>query len=96
MIDLYKKQLDRYLAEVAKQFMDEVYWYENKEEAENKVKEILQRGDLIYFYDVIPDIVLYKGLMSECQNFIQVVNKYKYLFGLCNGREEVENFISRE
>ena len=54
------------------------------------------RGDLIYFYDGIPDIVLYKGLMSECENFIQVVNKYKYLFGLCNGREEVENFISRE
>ena len=54
------------------------------------------RGDLIYFYDGIPDIALYKGLMSECENFIQVVNKYKYLFGLCNGREEVENFISRE
>jgi hypothetical protein len=54
------------------------------------------RGDLIYFYDGIPDLVLYKGLMSECENFIQVVNKYKYLFSLCNGREEVESFISRE
>jgi hypothetical protein len=50
----------------------------------------------IYFYDGIPDIALYKGLISECENFIQVVNKYKYLFGLCNGREEVESFTSRE
>jgi hypothetical protein len=54
------------------------------------------RGDLIYFYEILPDTPLFKGLISECENFIQVVNKYKYLFGLCNGREEVENFISRE
>lgn len=54
------------------------------------------RGDLIYFYDRMPDIVLYKGLASECENFIQVVNKYKYLFSLCDGREKVESFISRE
>ena len=37
------------LAEVAKQYMNEVYWYEDKEEAENKVKEIIKKGDLIYF-----------------------------------------------
>ena len=37
------------LAEVAKQYMNEVYWYENKQEAETKVKEIIQKGDLIYF-----------------------------------------------
>lgn len=54
------------------------------------------RGDLIYFYEVLPDIHLYKGLISEWENFIQVVNKYKYLFSLCNGREKVESFISRE
>lgn len=54
------------------------------------------RGDLIYFYEEIPDIALYKGLISECDNFIQVVNKYKYLFSLCDGREKVESFISRE
>lgn len=54
------------------------------------------RGDLIYFYEILPDTPLFKGLISECENFIQVVNKYKYLFSLCNGREEVENFIGRE
>ena len=54
------------------------------------------RGELLYFYDGMPDILLYKGLASECENFIQVVNKYKYLFRLCNGREEVKNFISRK
>lgn len=54
------------------------------------------RGDLLYFYEVLPDIPLYKGLLSECENFIQVVNKYKYLFSLCNGREEIESFISGE
>ena len=54
------------------------------------------RGDLIYFYEILPDTPLFKGLISECENFIQVVNKYKYLFSLCNGREEVESFISGE
>ena len=54
------------------------------------------RGDLIYFYEILPDMPLYKGLISECENFIQVVNKYKYLFSLCDGREKVESFISRK
>jgi hypothetical protein len=54
------------------------------------------RGDLIYFYEVIPDIVFYKGLASEYENFIQVVNKYKYLFSLCDGREKVESSTSRK
>lgn len=51
------------------------------------------RGDLIYFYEILPDTPLFKGLISECENFIQVVNKYKYLFSLCNGREKVESFV---
>lgn len=51
------------------------------------------RGDLIYFYEILPDTTLFKGLISECENFIQVVNKYKYLFSLCNGREKVESFV---
>ncbi len=37
----------------------------------------------------------YRDIPIEC-NFIQVVNKYKYLFSLCNGREEIESFIGRE
>ena len=54
------------------------------------------RGDLIYFYEILPDTPLFKGIISECDDFIQVINKYKYLFSLCNGREEIESFISGE
>ena len=38
------------------------------------------------FYDKIPKESIYKGITSECETFIQNINKYKYLFGLTDIR----------
>ena len=38
------------------------------------------------FYDKIPQETVYKGITSECETFIQNINKYRYLFGLCDVR----------
>ena len=46
------------------------------------------RGATIVFYDKIPQETVYKGIASECETFIQNINKYKYLFELCDGRPE--------
>lgn len=40
------------------------------------------------FYNKIPQDVIYKGITSECETFIQNINKYKYLFGLCDIKNE--------
>lgn len=40
----------------------------------------------IAFYDKIPQDTIYKGITSECETFIQNINKYKYLFSLCDVR----------
>lgn len=40
----------------------------------------------IAFYDKIPQDTIYKGIISECETFIQNINKYKYLFSLCDVR----------
>ena len=39
------------------------------------------------FYSRIPNDPLYAGLKSECETFIQNVNKFDYLFSLCEGAE---------
>lgn len=44
------------------------------------------RGATIVFYDKIPQETIYKGIVSECETFIQNINKYKYLFELCDIR----------
>lgn len=44
------------------------------------------RGATIVFYDKIPQETVYKGIASECETFIQNINKYKYLFELCDVR----------
>jgi DNA-binding ferritin-like protein len=36
------------------------------------------------FYESIPSDTVYKGLSSETETFIQEINKYKYLFSLCD------------
>lgn len=36
------------------------------------------------FYDSIPQETIYKGITSECETFIQNINKYCYLFNLCD------------
>lgn len=38
------------------------------------------------FYDKIPQETVYKGIVSECETFIQNINKYDYLFHLCDIR----------
>ena len=40
----------------------------------------------IAFYDKIPQETIYKGITSECETFIQNINKYDYLFHLCDIR----------
>ena len=45
----------------------------------NEVKS----GTLV-FYENIPKETIYKGIASECETFIQNINKYKYLFELCD------------
>ena len=47
----------------------------------NEVKS----GTLV-FYENIPKETIYKGIASECETFIQNINKYKYLFSLCDVR----------
>ena len=38
------------------------------------------------FYENIPQETVYKGITSECETFIQNINKYIYLFSLCDIR----------
>ena len=40
----------------------------------------------ISFYDNIPQESVYSGISSECETFIQNINKYDYLFHLCDIR----------
>lgn len=44
------------------------------------------RTNTLSFYDKIPQESIYKGITSECETFIQNINKYKYLFELCDIR----------
>ena len=38
----------------------------------------------ILFYEGLPKETVYKGIVSECETFIQNINKYIYLFKLCD------------
>ena len=51
-------------------------------ELEEKVEE---------FYSQLPDLAKFKGLSGEIESFIQTVEKYKYLFSLCD-----ENNVAKE
>lgn len=42
------------------------------------------RRNTINFYKKLPQDVMYKGITSDCETFIQEINKYVYLFKLCN------------
>lgn len=44
------------------------------------------KSGTLSFYDKIPKETVYKGITSECETFIQNINKYKYLFSLCDVR----------
>lgn len=45
------------------------------------IKEV--KSTTLAFYDKIPQETVYKGIASECETFIQNINKYDYLFHLC-------------
>lgn len=47
------------------------------------------RTNTIAFYDRIPKDTIYAGITSECETFIQNINKYKYLFSLTDYRSSV-------
>ena len=42
------------------------------------------RRNTINFYKELPQDVMYKGIASDCETFIQEINKYVYLFKLCD------------
>ena len=42
------------------------------------------RSCTLNFYEILPQDTMYKGIVSECETFIQELNKYKYLFELCD------------
>ena len=48
------------------------------------IKEVKSKTE--EFYNKIPEGVSYAGIKSECETFIQNINKYDYLFHLCDVR----------
>lgn len=50
--------------------------------ANDFIREV--RDTTIAFYDKIPSETIYKGIVSECETFIHNINKYTYLFSLCD------------
>ena len=54
----------------------------NTQTAQQFVDEV--KAGTLSFYKQIPENPLYAGLKSECETFIQNVNKYDYLFSLCD------------
>ena len=55
----------------------------NAQNAQQFVDEV--KVGTLSFYKQIPENPLYAGLKSECETFIQNVNKFDYLFSLCDG-----------
>ena len=55
----------RFLVETAKDYVPEVYLYNNSEEADKKLREVMKKGDMIYF----------KG--SRSMNVSQIVDKIR-------------------
>lgn len=43
----------------------------------------LVKSDTLSFYEKLPKGTIYKGITSDCETFIQNINKYDYLFHLC-------------
>ena len=54
----------------------------NAQNAQQFVDEV--KAGTLNFYKQIPEDPLYAGLKSECETFIQNVNKFNYLFSLCD------------
>ena len=41
------------------------------------------KNNTLSFYNSIPEDVEYSGIVSECESFMHNINKYRYLFSLC-------------
>ena len=54
----------------------------NAQNAQQFVDEV--KAGTLNFYKQIPEDPLHAGLKSECETFIQNVNKFDYLFSLCD------------
>lgn len=52
--------------------------------ADEFIKEV--KSGTLEFYTQISSSPLYAGLKSECETFIQNINKYDYLFSLCDSK----------
>ena len=57
----------------------------NAQNAQQFVDEV--KAGTLSFYKQIPENPLYAGLKSECETFIQNVNKYDYLFSLTDSKQ---------
>lgn len=57
----------------------------NAQNAQQFVDEV--KAGTLSFYKQIPENPLYAGLKSECETFIQNVNKFDYLFSLCDQKQ---------
>lgn len=58
----------------------------NSTDATTFIKEVC--SGTCEFYSKVPQDTIYKGITSECETFIQNINKYKYLFSLCDAKNE--------
>lgn len=56
----------------------------NAQNAQQFVDEV--KAGTLSFYKQIPENPLYAGLKSECETFIQNVNKFDYLFSLTDSK----------
>lgn len=52
--------------------------------ATDLIEEVLDAT--LNFYSKLPEEIIYNGIKSELDDFIQNINKYKYLFNLCDVR----------
>ena len=53
----------------------------NASDAISLINEVEERTK--QFYESIPEGIEFKGITSECETFIQNIQKYSYLFNLC-------------
>ena len=53
-------------------------------DAQSFIKEVKQCT--CEWYSKLPQDPIYKGVCSECETFIQNINKYDYLFSLCDNK----------
>ena len=74
---------------ISGQFAAQDVPYLPAEEKTNPQKFIHEVEDrTLEFYNLLPaDDPRYKGLCGETESFIQTIEKYKYLFGLCTEKE---------